>query len=65
MLMQTYALDEIKVGIEYFFWRMSAYNPYEQGNDTFGDKRVRIGCKHQLAVFNVALQPHAALATVY
>ena len=63
MLAQSYLVDEVKVGVEYLLWCMTAENLNEQGNDTLGYKRVAVGCEYKLSVDIVALQPNTALAT--
>ena len=64
MLAQSYPVDEVEVGVEDLLGCVSADDADEQRDDALHDERVAVGGEEELAVALVALQPHAALATV-
>ena len=43
---------------------MTAQHTNQEGDDSLYDEGIAIGCKHELAILVVALQPYAALAAV-
>ena len=65
MVLQSYGLYEVEVGMQNLVWRVPAQHPYEQRNDALYYKGVALCREYELAVGAVALQPYAALASVY
>ena len=64
MVFQTNLLYEIEIGIHNLGWGMTAQHTNQEGDDSLYDEGIAIGCKHELAILVVALQPYAALAAV-
>ena len=71
MLVQSYAVNEVKVGVEYFLRGMSAQHAYQKSHDALHNQCVALGLElndsRLLAgsFLVVGLQPYTALASVY
>ena len=65
MIFQPDGFDEIEIVFQNFIGRMTGYHLYQQGDDAFYDEGITFGLEFYLAVYQVGLQPYAALATIY
>ena len=65
MFPQTNLLNEIKVGIKYILRRLVVEHTKQQGHNALNYQCIALGLELHLAIHQVCLKPHTALATVY